>query len=91
MATQYYLACISCKEFINIYKLRLTGNILPLGVNEVTISKIQNELAELENEKEVQWIKNIAPLIHTFLHQHSEHKLVLVNNSGNYFWEPEFP
>jgi hypothetical protein len=93
MATEYHLTCIPCKEFINIYKLRFVDTISPLGFDgiEVTKAQIQNEVTKLKNENSHHWIKDILPLIETFLIQHDGHKLVLFDDLGDHLWDPEFP
>ncbi len=93
MPTEYHLTCITCKEFIDIYKLRLVENIHPLGSTGIEVKKnqLQKGLMELKNENANQWIKDILPFIDLFLLQHHEHELVLFDDRGEYFWNPEIP
>jgi hypothetical protein len=92
MAAEYHLTCVSCKEFIDIHKLKLVDNILPSETCKIDVAKIQQRLAELKKEYDDkdggQWIRNLLPFIHGFLAQHDNHKIILLDGLGDCFLGP---
>ena len=95
MATEYHLACWTCKEFLDIHKLKLVPEISPFQAEGVCVTKtqIENEIYKLKNNFNdgivPHWIKDILPFVQNFLLQHNGHRLVLMDDFSDYFWDPE--
>lgn len=98
MAIEYYLICPACKEFIDLYKIRLVK--LPAGDYKLPaegielseedllkgIERVEQELAEIQV-----WIRNLLPFVKIFVQQHAAHRLILKDDYPAPAWYPESP
>ncbi|MNJ91911.1 hypothetical protein D3C87_95660 [compost metagenome] len=98
MATEYYLICSSCKEFLDLHKFRLIPGVCdrsPLGIDGVSVSlpEIDHGISLLEPLSENnRWIHQLVPHIQTFSAKHAVHDLRMVDSyAPDYYWWPEHP
>ena len=98
MAAEYCLVCNTCKEFLDIHKLRLTAQKCekyPLEIDGVPISssEIDEGLKELKIEignSDHQWVVDLLPHIEKFSREHTLHRMSMVDDGGpDYYWWPE--
>lgn len=99
MALEYYLICPACKEFIDLYKIRLLT--LPAHEHKLPAegTRISEEeiTAGIQNFKETffseipGWIKDLLPFVNSFAEQHAAHHLILKDDYPDPEWYPENP
>jgi hypothetical protein len=98
MAIEYSLVCNTCKEFMDIHKLKIIPhkcNKSPLGMEGIQISKseIDEGIKSLRIEpgnKDHHWILELFPFIEKFALDHALHEMRMVDDAApDFYWWPE--
>lgn len=98
MAIEYYLICPACKEFIDLYKIRLLtlsahGHRLPAEGIRISEEEIRRGIQDLKQAHvEIPaWITDLLPFVISFAEQHDAHQLILKDDGPDPEWYPENP
>jgi hypothetical protein len=98
MAIEYCLVCNTCKEFLDIHKLRIIPQKCeqsPLGLRGISINPVEIEegienLAIQAENKDHEWILALLPYVEKFRNEHALHQMSMVDDAEpDYCWWPE--
>jgi hypothetical protein len=98
MAIEFTLVCNTCKEFMDVHKLRVIPHKcdqFPLGIDGIEISKAEiddgiQHLGIEAGNKNHDWAFALLPYIKKFAGDHALHEMRMVDDTApDFYWWPE--